>query len=353
MTDNNYIYTPLAEPIPISAQVWPEGTTPLVATSTLTYNHEPYIRDCLDGILMQKTTFPVRVVVFEDCSTDATREIVKEYQTKYPHLVVAVFTPHNTYGKPERREALKPYFEARAVAKYIALCEGDDYWTDPLKLQKQVEFLEENPEFGLVHADCHFYYHEKGIWEYNANKNLSNSIKIDSKEELFYRLVDADYKIRTATVLFRKDLLKTITTDTKTFLMGDTPRWLDFSQLTKFKYFDEVFAVYRILSNSASRSKNKKKQYRFSLSMAEMRVYYCYKYNYPINEKLKNRYNKALLTYLLFDPQFLPLYPLFEPNAFLQFKFKYSRYSILNIFFKIIWIFSRFSNLFANKLRII
>ncbi len=170
---------------------------------------------------------------------------------------------------------------------------------------------------------------------------------------MFYQLVDADYKIRTATVLFRKDLLMMVTDDNKTFLMGDTPIWLDFSQLTKFKYFDEVFAVYRILSNSASRSKNKKKQYRFSLSMAEMRVYYCYKYNYPINEKLKNRYNKALLTYLLFDPQFLPLYPLFEPNAFLQFKFKYSRYSILNIFFKIIWIFSRFSNLFANKLRII
>ena len=318
---------------------------PLVSVCMITYNHEKYIRDAIEGVLIQKTNFPIELIIGEDCSTDNTRKIVKEYEAKYPEIIIAQY--------PEINRGMMNNFATvlqSVRGKYIALCEGDDYWIDPYKLQKQVDFLEENPDYGLVHADCHFYYEDMGKWEYNANKNLSNSIKFASKKELFYCLVDSECKIRTATALFRRDLLKKRPADAKSFSMGDTTMWLDFSQLAKFKYFDEVFAVYRILSNSASRSNNKKNQYRFNLSMAEMRIYYCNKYNYTINNKLKDRYNKALLTNLLFDSSFQPLYPLFEPHAFQQFRFKYSRYSLFNIFFLIIWIFSRFTNVLIKKI---
>src|SRR5690606_17359287 len=120
-------YIPLPEPIPITEQVWPEGTLPLVVVSTNTYNHVAYIRDCIEGILMQKTTFPVKVVIFDDYSTDGTREIVQEYESRYPNIIKGLYPKENTWRKPSRREALKPRKEMRKLAKYSALCEGDDY----------------------------------------------------------------------------------------------------------------------------------------------------------------------------------------------------------------------------------
>ena len=150
-----YTYTPLPEPIPITEQEWAEGTLPILHIRTMTYMHENFIRECIEGILMQKTTFPVQVLIHDDASTDKTAEIVKEYELKYPKLIKAYYQEANTYSKIDKNERtkLREAFNNWRTGKYEAICEGDDYWTDPLKLQKQVNFLEANPDYVICYHD--------------------------------------------------------------------------------------------------------------------------------------------------------------------------------------------------------
>ena len=119
---------------------------PLVSICSITYNHAPYIRQCLDGFLMQRTNFKYEIIIHDDASTDGTAEIIKEYAEKYPDLIIPILQTENQYSKGLRGFYARFVFP-RAKGRYIALCEGDDYWTDPLKLQKQVDFLEANPEY--------------------------------------------------------------------------------------------------------------------------------------------------------------------------------------------------------------
>ena len=111
------------------------------------YNHEKYIRDALEGFVTQKTTFPFEVLVHDDASTDRTAEIIREYEEKYPDIIKPIYQTENQYS--QRLGAVDEIQAQRVTGKYIAFCEGDDYWTDPLKLQKQYDFMEQNPEYTL------------------------------------------------------------------------------------------------------------------------------------------------------------------------------------------------------------
>ena len=114
----------------------------------LTYNHESYIRQCLDGFVMQQTNFRFEAIVHDDASTDSTTDIIREYAEKYPDIIKPIYETENQYSKHDG--SLRRIMTAAVHGKYIALCEGDDYWTDPLKLQKQVDILENNDNCSLV-----------------------------------------------------------------------------------------------------------------------------------------------------------------------------------------------------------
>lgn len=197
-----YSYTPLKEPVVITEQKWPEGTMPLVHTRTMTYMHEKFIRDCIEGILMQKTTFPVQVLIHDDASTDKTAEIVREYEQKYPCLIKAFYQKENSFTRNNKLE-LRTEFDSWRIGKYEAMCEGDDYWTDPLKLQKQVDFLEANKEYVL---SCHRYRQ----FDYENNKWFSDNndkLFVDNKKGFSFVYPFKKWITKTLTLVYRQSAL--------------------------------------------------------------------------------------------------------------------------------------------------
>lgn len=122
----------------------------MVSVSCITFNHENYIEEALKSFVMQKTRFNYEILIHDDASTDKTAEIIRDYEKKYPDLIKPIYQQENLYSQGVDVDDLNT---ERAKGKYIALCEGDDYWTDPLKLQKQVDYMETHPECSLcVHA---------------------------------------------------------------------------------------------------------------------------------------------------------------------------------------------------------
>ena len=170
---------------------------PLVSICCITYNHVPYIRQCLDGFMMQHTNFDFEVLIHDDASTDGTTEIIKEYEAKYPDIIKPLYEDENQWVKGRRGSAVFNF--PRAKGKYIALCEGDDYWTDPLKLQKQVDFLQANPEYVLC---CHSFNEIN-----NDNSHTWLPPQFDDIITLD-KFIKGECAIRTMTVMFCASTLK-------------------------------------------------------------------------------------------------------------------------------------------------
>lgn len=220
----------------------------LFSISCLTYNHVKYIRQCLDGFLMQQCDFKFEVLIHDDASTDGTIDIIREYQERYPEIIKPIIQTENQYSKGVRGMNQK-YNYTRAKGKYIALCEGDDYWIDPLKLQKQVDILESNQEIGICVTRVNGVLDQSGkkieLREFvNSNKKNIYSIK----DYLKYRFS------QTSSFVFRKELYDE--NILKGYHAGDQALVLNIALKSKIYYLNDITSVYRINEHSITNISN-------------------------------------------------------------------------------------------------
>jgi len=174
-------------------------SNPLVSIVCITYNHEPFIRQALDSFLMQECDFPYEIVLAEDCSTDGTREICMEYAAKYPEIIHYIWSENNIGAVENEARAIRA-----AKGKYIALCEGDDYWTDPHKLQKQVAFMESHPEYSVTFHRYKIHYEDTEAWQEDNAGWLFDGKQIEGTEITIEQTLDK-WITQYLTAVFRRD----------------------------------------------------------------------------------------------------------------------------------------------------
>ncbi|NLN98858.1 MAG: glycosyltransferase [Bacteroidales bacterium] len=218
---------------------------PLVSIQCLVYNHEPYLRQCLDGFVMQKANFKFEAIVHDDVSTDRSAEIIREYAEKYPDIIKPIFEKENQFSKGF--DKLSSIMNAAGKGKYIALCEGDDYWTDPLKLQKQVDFMEAHPDYAMCFSDA--------VVTWEDDKGIiprSGFFNVETREYTGQDLL-RNWVVPTASVLYRNYYQEGLSPPTdKRFIYADIVTFLWLASLGKVWCDAEKRVVYRRHPGSVS-----------------------------------------------------------------------------------------------------
>lgn len=278
-----------------------EDIRPLMVTiRCITYNQEIYIRQCLEGFVMQKTSFRFEAIVHDDASTDKTAMIIREYGRKYPDIIKPIYETENQYSKHDG--SLGRIMDTHTHGQYVAVCEGDDYWTDPLKLQKQYDYMEQHPECSLC---------------FHPNKELYRSktkIHRPPKIKPFYEPEDVILGgggfMATNSMFFRSEYVKYEGKPDfwRNAPVGDFPCMLFLVTKGKIGYIDDVMSVYRrsAISSWSSRQRTLRKQTehhkRILKMLDEYDIYTDRKYHFFIMKKkminIRN-YFKGILKQLL------------------------------------------------------
>lgn len=280
---------------------------PKVSVICPVYKHEAYLRQCFDGFVMQKTDFPIEILVNDDCSPDNSAVIMHEYEEQYPELFHCIYQKENKYSK-----GIKPEWEVlfpMAKGDYIAICEGDDYWTDPYKLQKQVDFMDQHPDYIACFHNARVHYYDHVTLFNNLDENHNPTTEDIIKRRWF---------IATAS-LFYRNVLKDYPEWRGKIANGDYLLELLLAREGKFYYMDDVMAVYRQhgMGVSAVLNKNKVDMVDKLINLLEkVKPYYGEEYATAFEESIIN-YQKMRSEYAkeTYYEQH-PLARLFRPKTY-------------------------------------
>lgn len=248
-----------------------ENENIMVSILCTAYNHEKYIRQCLDGFVMQKTNFKFEVIVHDDASTDNTANIIREYEEKYPEIIKSICQKENQYSK--RVSITKNFTLPKASGKYIAICEGDDFWTDKYKLQKQVDTLENNPNCKCCVCTVRDANEDGSMMNTTHPSEVFDSGILHTED--FLKLACKEYAFQTSSYLFLRSAYIEYIEHTpkykKVSPVGDWPILLYFSEIGDIYYIKDEMSCYRrnaigsYTTSMISSTINKRKKYNKGL----------------------------------------------------------------------------------------
>lgn len=243
----------------------------MVSILCIAYNHEKYIRQCLDGFVMQKTNFKFEVIIHDDASTDNTANIIREYEEKYPEIIKPIYQKENQYSK--KAGITKNFTLPKARGKYIAICEGDDFWTDKYKLQKQVDTLENNSNCKCCVCTVRDANEDGSMMNTTHPSEVFDSGILHTED--FLKLACKEYAFQTSSFMFKGDDYKEYIYNPPKFRtvssVGDWPQLLYFSIIGDIYYINDEMSCYRrnavgsYTTSMISSTINKRKKYNKGL----------------------------------------------------------------------------------------
>lgn len=239
----------------LTEQEWDPNIVPLVSVFSWVYNHKDFIRESIESILMQQTTFPVEVIIHDDASTDGTKEIILEYEKKYPNVIFKnILQTENQWS--QGKSVMTPMGE-KPIGKYIALTHGDDYWTDPLKLQKQVDFLNKNDEYSFVTSSFLCKNIITGKEEIFYSNTSDGSSKFDFGIDIDIERFWNKWCLQTLTIMYRNSCFNYNNFSIKKYSNPiDTHLFYELILKGKGFYFYQIFGVQNVIEKSVYSNKS-------------------------------------------------------------------------------------------------